>query len=237
MYKMSEDFLDLQRKINLLSSKENLVTVLIYGSAVSGTTTAGDFDVILVAKRVDSTLKEIFDLFNSRYINLDLDAYSEKEITNHFSFYTREFKLEYLAKGLCVYGVNVFKKELLHVDDYQYRQSILVRSIEHLRMVRRRYFSVSGTYNERLNFIKKYFLRISRNILLFKRVGDHSFVYNLNQTEVFKKLIELNMLNVTPNIEEINNLDELFSLFGVLSEALIKCKKEFDVECLTSQKP
>ena len=226
---MKEEFLRLQQEIKYLACAENILCVLVYGTIVNDSSTANDLDIIIVVKNVDSTLNELFKVLSKKYKNLDFNVYSQEEILNDLSFFTREFKLEYLAKGLCVYGENLFKKEFLKVTLYEYKQSILIRSIEYLQIVRQKYFSTALNSKEKLYFLEKYFLRISKSILLFKKVDNHSSVNSLNKDEIFKKLITIGVFDLLPDINNVKSIDEYFNLFYILSEALIKCKKEFSI--------
>ena len=108
---MDESILKLQKDILSLHCRDGLVSILIYGSIISDESAAKDIDIIIVVKKVDFTINSLFELLASRYSDLDFNVYSYKEILSGLSFYTREFKLEYIAKGLCIYGENIFQDE------------------------------------------------------------------------------------------------------------------------------
>lgn len=224
---MREEFLRLKKEIQSFSFKENIVCLLLYGSIIFNDKNSEDLDGIVVVKKVDSTLNDLFILLRGRYKKLDFNIYSYEEVVGNLSFYTREFKLEYLAEGLCLYGENIFKDEFKKIDRYRYRHSILIRSIEHLQMVRQNYFN-SSSDDLKIKYLKKYFLRISKNILLFKGIENHTSVNNLNQDEIMEKLVRLGMFNNIPGKSATESLDEIFNLFSLISEALLKCKKEFE---------
>ena len=225
---MTEEFLQLQKEISSLLYKDNLVSVLVYGSILESKDTTNDLDIIIVVKKVDSSLSDLFSLLSYKFKNLDFNIYSYEVIFGGLSFYSREFKLEYLAKGLYIYGENILKNELQKVNNYQYKRSILIRSIEHLQIVRQKYFSSSLSDNQKFELLRKYFMRISKNILLFNGVGDHTFMNDLEQNAIFNKLIEIKMFDIFPKIDNNTKLDNLFAQFYILSEALIKCKKGFE---------
>jgi len=231
---MTEKLLQLQKDISSLPCRENLVSVLAYGTTVSNRDIADDLDIVIVARKVDSFLGVLFELLSSGFKNLDFNVYSEEEFSNSLSYYTREFKLEYLAKGFCIYGINIFEQEYKKVNKYSYRQSILIRSIEHLQMVRQKYFSVFLEPDQKLYYLKKYFFRISKNILLFKGICDHSSVNNMTDGEIMGNLFDLGVFSVLPNLEEVKTLEGYFNLFDIISVVLIKCKKEFDSQSLNA---
>jgi hypothetical protein len=227
---MKEEFLSLQKDISLLPIKNNLVCFLIYGSMLENNSNANDFDAIIVVKTVDSTLNNLFKILLSRHNKLDINIYSLEEISSDLSFFTREFKLEYLAKGLCLYGKNIFINEYLKVSNYKYKQSMLIRSIERLQMVRQKYFTASISPQEKINYLKKYFLRISKSILILQNKEKDSSLSELNQNEINQKLFESGIFNILPNMDAIETADEYFNLFNMISKALIKCKKNFDLQ-------
>jgi len=170
---MSEEFLNLKNDIKSLDSNRNIICLLLFGSVLFDSNNAKDFDIIIVVKKVDPGLKELIALFSSRYEKVDFDIFTQKKMIKNLSFYTREFKLEYLAKGLCVYGKNIFIDMWKKVNRYEYKQSLLIRNIEYLQLVRQKYYS-SENELVKLAYLKKYFLRISKSVLLYWGIDDHS---------------------------------------------------------------
>src|SRR3989344_2104068 len=137
---MTEKLSEFQREVSSLPGKENTVCVLVYGTMATDSDIANDLDIVIVVKKVDFGLNALFELLSRQSKNLDFNVYSHEEILNDLSYYTREYKLEYLAKGVCIFGTNIFLEEFEKVNKFRYRQSILIRSIEHLQMVRQKYF-------------------------------------------------------------------------------------------------
>lgn len=225
---MNEDLLKLQKEILRLPNRDNLVCILIFGSVITNKSAAHDLDIIIVCKNVNNSLISLFELLENQYRNIDFNLYSFEEIKGNISFYTREYKLEYLVKGTCVFGKNIFIDEYLKINNLQYKQSILIRSIEYLQMVRKSYFSKSTNLDHKFYFLKKYLLRILKNILLFKGVDNHNSVNKLDQNELFHKLFKLGGIKIMPKLDRINTLHDYFNLFCIVSDALIKCKIEFD---------
>jgi len=227
---MSEELLRLQKDISSLPHSDNLVSIVVYGSIITNESKAQDLDIIVVVQKVNTSLSHLFKLLYERYSTIDFNVYSYAEILSTVSFYTREFKLEYLQKGLCIYGANIFQDEFLKVDANKYRRSILIRSIEYLQMVRQKYFSRSLTDAQKFEYLKKYFLRICKSILLFCGRHDHSSVNKMTQVEILEDLVAMRVFDTLPDIESIENKNDLFNLFSIISDALMKCKKEFDSE-------
>lgn len=232
---MTEKIAELQKEIEYLPSRENLVSVLVYGTMITESDFANDLDIVIVVNQVNTSLNALINILTKYSQNLDFNVYTHKELVNNLSYFTREFKLEYLAKGVCIYGSNIFEQEFKKVDNFKYRQSILIRSIEHMQMMRQKYFSPSFSPEQKFNYLKKYFLRISKNILLFKGVDSHTSVNKLSDGDVMKKLYNLGMFSSVPNLENIVDADEYCGLFDLISDALIRCKKEFDAQVDTMQ--
>lgn len=223
---MKRDFVVFKKEIKNLNSKDNILSVVIYGSAISNKKKVGDLDGIIIVKKVDSSLSDLFNLLNTKYDKLDFNIYSEEELINKISFYTREFKLEYLAKGTCIFGQNLLKKEFSKINQYEYRNSLLIRTIEHLQLVRQKFLTSNLDDNQKRAYLEKYFWRISRNLLLFKGGYNHASVNKLTQKEVLKKLYMLKLYDFVPNINSKLALNELFDCFALINQAIIECRKE-----------
>lgn len=224
---MKFDIKSLKKKIEMLSSVDNIECFLLYGSYAQGSSNPDDLDAIIVVKKIDTNLTDLFTLLNNNFKKLDINIYTKDEVINNVSFFTREFKLEYLAKGVCLIGKNIFIRQYKNISSVQYKQSILIRSIEHLQMVRQKYFFGLKSDVEKRTFMIKYFHRISRNILLFLGDENHTTVNRLSFNDVCKKLISINLFNEIPNLENLST-DELFNKFGALSAVILKLKKDFE---------
>lgn len=224
--KMRKDFLLLKKEIQKIRNIENVLSVVLYGSVVSGKRKVNDLDGIIIVNKVDSSVMDFFNLLKSRYKKLDFNIYSQEELRKKVSYYTREFKLEYLAKGVCVYGKNLLKEEFAKISIFEYRQSLLIRSIEHMQMVRQKFFTSDVDDVKKREYIEKYFWRISRNILLFRGGYDHSSVNKLNKKEVLRRLNSLKLYNTIPKIDSKTETNELFNYFSLISDAIIKCRED-----------
>ena len=222
---MSEELIDLKTKILNVCTDDNLVSFIVFGSTALSAENPNDLDAIVVVKKVDSTLLNLFGILKESYAKLDVNIYTVEEVKNNISFYTREFKLEYLSKGVCLFGDNIFIEQFNKVTNFQYKQSILIRSIEHLQLVRQKYLTSTLNEDQKTKFLKKYFLRISKNILLFKGVFSHSDVNRLAEGEIYNKLIELKLFDAIPQLDiEVSLFDE----FRQISKALACCKQELN---------
>lgn len=227
---MSEEFLKLKNDIESLLLQDNLVSFLLYGSVLTSRNNAYDLDGIIIVKKVDDSLKSLFKLLENKYKKLDFNIYTEDEILSNLSFYTREFKLEYLAKSLCLYGNNILEQEFLKVDNFKYRQSILIRSIEHMQLVRQKYFLSLDPDSVKLVYLKKYLIRICKNILLFKGAYNHTEVNLLEEDEIEKVLAEHEILLSSISLKDLNSAEEYFISIQSLSSVLVKCKEELNYE-------
>lgn len=226
---MSEELLRLKTKILNVCTDDNLVSFVVFGSTALNVENPNDLDAIVVVRKADPTLENLFDMLKESYFKLDINIYTLEEVENNLPFYTREFKLEYVSKGVCLYGNNIFIQEFDTVTDYQYKQSILIRSIEHLQLVRQKYLASDSNDVQKIKYLKKYFLRICKNILLFKGIFDHSSVNELVESEVYKKLVELRLFNKIPQLDIEKSSTFLFVEFEQISKALVSCKEEINL--------
>lgn len=222
----------LKNKIKSLSISENLVCVLLYGSVTLNSENPDDLDGVVVVKQVVPQIKELFDLLKSYFDKLDFNIYSEYEVRNKISYFTREFKLEYVAKGICLFGENIFKEMYYNTTNKEYKLSILIRSIEHLQMVRQKYFFALKNEEDKFNYLNKYFLRTSKNILLFYNIFNHTTVNNITQKELFKKLYDINIFDKIINMQNIKTSDELLIRFYLIEQAIYKLRNEIKYEQL-----
>lgn len=71
------------------------------------------------------------------------------------------------------------------------------------------------------------FVQCGKNILLFKSTENYSSVNSLGQDEIMKKLVQLGVFDNIPKMDMAESLDKTFNLFTLISEALLRCKKEF----------
>lgn len=216
----------LQNQIQNLDIANDLICVLLYGSAVSDSKNYNDLDGIIVVKKVTPELSSLFRLLEEHFAKLDFNIYTEYEVKNRISYLTREFKLEYLAKGICIFGKNIFATLYQSVTQKEYRLSIFIRSVEHLQMVRQKYFFGLKTEEEKFKYLYKYFFRISKNILLFYGKFTHITVNKLTNAEVLKELYDTYLFDRILDIEKVKKSDQLLSLFALIEEVIYKMKTE-----------
>lgn len=224
---MTRELKRLGKEISMLSGSENIVSVVVYGSIIGGIETAKDFDVVIIVKKIKQDLEKLFELFLRRKKNLDFNIYTLKEIQSKLSYFTREYKLEYLAKGECIFGKNIFIEEFKKVREFEYKQSILIRSIEHLQMTRQKYFSSLFDHDQKLKYLEKYFFRISKNLLLFRGLENHSSVNKLSRKNLFQRLYDAEILDVELSPRNAFSAEDYLFLFNKISDVLIQYKKDF----------
>jgi hypothetical protein len=224
---MLEQFEKLKREIGSLPSKKNIVCLLLYGSTTTSPENADDFDAILIVKKVDTSLNDLFDLLKSKYKKLDVNVYTLEEIEKDLSYYTREFKLEYQAKAISVYGKNILIDEYKKVTKYKYKQSIMIRSIEYIQNVRLKYLTSFLDDSQKIKYMKKYFIRICKGLLLFYDYDTHTSVNKLSDLEVINKVVSLGILESKPKSFDKINVDDLFNCFKLLDKAVIKSRVDF----------
>lgn len=224
---MQDRINSLKKSLQSAPSIKGVRCFVLYGSYIRGEDNFDDLDGVLVVEKVDDSLAEIFSLLKDKFKKLDINIYSTEEVLNGLSFYTREFKLEYLAKGVAVIGENIFIKEYQKISVFQYKRSILIRSIEHVQMVRQKYFFGSLSELEKKKFLIKYFYRISKNILLFLGEENHTTVNELKFKDISERL---KLEHYSKEGIDITNLSikEIFNKFEALEKKLFFLKSKLE---------
>lgn len=227
------DFTELKGKISKINEgRNNIICLLAYGSMLTDSKNASDLDIIIVVNSFNPSLDNLFKLLSEEFEKLDFHVYLQKEIEQNLSFFTREYVLEYLAKGLCLCGENIFKDKFSEVTEIQYKRSIFIRSVEHVQMVRKVFFSGKHNDEYKLKYLKKYILRLSINILLFNKIMSHTECSKMSLPDVLGIMEKENYISRKYlNSDRIpDSLEDSYNLFCVISENLLNCRKYFDQE-------
>jgi hypothetical protein len=219
---------NLKNEISRLRCGDNVACFLLYGSIFEKKEKINDTDIIVVLKDISLNSDELSDFIFRKFHNPDFHLYSLDEVDNNLSFFTREYVLEYLAKGVSLYGENIFQKKFAEITKSQYLESILIRSIEHVQMVRKVYFSQKHTPEYKLSYVKKYSIRVARNILLFRGISDYVSLDALSPDQILELLKKNNLLTSKNDSFEnsANSLEHYYRIFCDISVNLINCKKE-----------
>lgn len=223
------DFRRFKREVSRLNCRRNIRCLLFYGTILKKCAKVNDVDVIVVLKDIKSDSSALFELLFKEFENVDFHVYSIDEIEGGLSYFTREYITEYLSKGYCIYGENVFKTLYKKVTRRQYRRSILIRSIEHVQMVRKVLFSKKYSLPYKYFFLRKYIIRLSKNILLFKRIMNYDDLSVLTDTQILSTMKSYGLIPVNSTLSPIKSrmgLVQDFRLFCDISSNLITCKKE-----------
>lgn len=221
---------ELSSRLALLSCKDNIDCFLLYGSIFrkEDGVNLNDTDIIIVLRDIKRDTRDLFDFIFSEFPNPDFHTYTSEEIEKGVSFFSREYVLEYLSKGICLLGSNIFLNKFISVSDHQYRRSILIRSIEHVQMVRKIYYSPKHSAVYKLFFVKKYIIRLSRNILLFRKLIRYDQLDLLSDAEVIELIkkygILLTKYSFLENSKE--DLEYYFQIFCAIGANLIACRND-----------
>ncbi len=226
------DIEKLSREIPLLGCSENIKCFLLYGSLLNKNLgDKKDSDIIVVLKDMGADQKELADFIYNNLPNPDLHVYSSEEVESDLAFYTREYILEYLSKGYVLYGENVFKKKFSQVAKKQYCESILIRSFAHVQMVRKTYFNTNHNLEYKSSYTKKYIIRLSKNILLFKGLETYDKLDILSDEQVVEIIQKNDLLDAGYRFNDNTQpLEYFFRLFCDLGHNLIDFQNEFAKE-------
>ncbi len=189
----------------ILEENQHLVDFLsgvyVYGSFLYKDF-SGDLDLIMVMKKYDSKLIKLIEIIQNVYGDVDLDVYTEEEIKTGLPYRSKEFKLEYLAKSKCIMGdPNLFIGLFSDISIADYKNSILVRTVDHIQKVRLKYTDATILRRDKIKFIRKYYFRILKNILLYSDYGNYTTVNDLLEEGII-----LNINNKFPDMEIKNIL-------------------------------
>lgn len=157
-----------------------------------------------------------------KFVNPDVLVYKYNEIIQDLSYFKREFILEYLSKGLCLYGTNILKTKFEKITNKQYRESIVIRSAEHLQKVRTLYYNNSVDVEYKRNVIEKYIIRLSRNIIMLNGINTYDKLEMLSNEEVLDILYDNYLINHRCNDFDNSqkSLEYYFKLFNLIANNL-----------------
>ncbi len=176
---------------------------------------------------------ELFQYLGKIFKNLDYFIFTEEELNKQVAFYTREYVLEYLSKGIPLYGVNPFVDIYKKVSLVEYKRSIFIRTVAHIQLVRKVYTSSRNSFDYKLSYIKKYILRIGKNVLLFSELSDYDTLDNVSPEQLLKELHKHGFLDnyQINDFNALRPLDFFYNVFCDLSEKvlLLKSDKVFTV--------
>jgi ADP-ribose pyrophosphatase YjhB (NUDIX family) len=220
----------IQNQLNDLNCTKNVVSIVLYGSLYKKIFEVDiqDTDLIIVVKDTSKDFTELFSYLRNIFKNLDFHLYTELEIENNIAFYTREYVLEYLAKGICLHGQNPFNNLYKKITKEQYKESIFIRTFAHIQMVRNVYFSNKYNFEYKILYLKKYIQRIGKNMLLFLDISDYDSFEKISSEHLFKELTNNNLITKAPTegFNDLKPLDFYYNIFCDLSEKMIILKEK-----------
>lgn len=186
---------------------------------------SGDLDLILIMKTYDPKLIKLIEVLQNTYKEIDLDVYTEEEISTKLPYSSKEFRLEYLITARCVLGdpelfINLFSK----VEDREYKNSILIRTIDHIQKVRLQYTDTTILKRDKIKFIRKYYFRILKNILLHNNFGSYYEVNDLLEDSIVFTVKSKFPEDDINNILLINNFEESVQCFEDMIKIVNKLK-------------
>lgn len=220
-------------EIAQLPCASNIICVYIYGSIYKQIHKADihDTDMAIVIKDERVDISSLFVFLRKYFENIDFHLYTNSEIENDLSFFTREFVLEYVTKGLCVYGENVLWKQYKKVTKEQYVESIFIRSVEYLQMVRKVYYSNVYSSEYKISYLKKYTTRLARCIILMRGYALWDELERMSSNQIMSLLFEKKHLQ-QKFVTEVNNseetLDHYYQLFCNIGENLHKIRRDLN---------
>ena len=189
--------------ISQLPCASNITCVFFYGSIYKKILKADihDTDIAIVIKDDKVDITALLLLLQKYFENLNFHIYTESEIKNGLSFLTREFALEYITKGLCIYGKNILQKQYKKATKNQYIESLFIRSVEYLQRVRKVYYSNNYNFDYKINYLKKYVTRLACCIILMKSYVLWDELDRMSPDQILSLLFEKKYLQKEFKIE------------------------------------
>jgi hypothetical protein len=153
-------------------------------------------------------------------------------VTKNVAFYSREYVLEYLSKGICLYGSNPFVDLYKNVTHEQYKNSIFIRTVYHVQTVRKVYLSQINTFEYKLNYLKKYIQRIGKNILMFMGLAEYDSLEKVSAEFLLSELIKHKLIKSaeTEGFNDLKPLEYYYNIFTDLSNNLPELRKNIRVD-------
>ncbi|MEI7512319.1 MAG: hypothetical protein WCK01_02560 [Candidatus Uhrbacteria bacterium] len=226
-----KEIVRLKKGLSQLPCIDNVECFLLYGSIFKKKRSdIKDTDIIIVLKDIRRNVDGLFCYIFKNFPNPDFHVYDVKEIERGTAFLTREYVMEYLSDALCLYGTNPFIKTYNDVSRLQYRRSVLIRSIEHVQMTRKVFYSKRHHVEYKLTYLRKYIVRLAKNLILFKGISSHAELDGLAYGYIMNILQKNGMLEKQRRILGVGEaaLQANYDLFCSLSSNLIQCKEELD---------
>ena len=199
----------IKSQIQLLPCASNISAIYLYGSIYKEIHRADihDTDMTIVIKDDTVDISELFDLLHTYFEQMDFHLYTETEIEHDLSFFTRGFVVEYITKGLCIYGDNILEKYNTSVSKEKYRQSIFIRSMEYVQLVRRVYYSFDHNFDYKISYLKKYTTRLARCVILMKGYATWDELERLTPNQILRILYDNKHLSLEYSIYK-NDLEK-----------------------------
>lgn len=226
--------MQIQQQLGCLSCANDISSIILYGSMYKKIFEVDiqDTDFIIVVKDITKDYGELFKYMEQTFKNLDFHIYTIEELDEKVAFYTREYVLEYLSKGITLWGNNPFISMYEGITTHDYKRSILIRTIAHVQMVRKVYFSNKSNFDYKMLYLKKYILRIGKNILLSSGKYDYDTLDKMSTDQIFKELSENNFIKKaqTEGFNELKPIEFFYNIFCDLSDNITNIKKELDFQ-------
>lgn len=186
---MHPDLEAVREKLGKQPFTDKLVCVVLFGSSTRRIDPPKDTDICIVLKDADidrdSLSRFIFDNFK----NPDYTIYTEEEVNSSLPFVdvgNGVFALEYLARGHCIFGRNIFSEKLRAMDPEAYKESLLRKAFEYILRLRIVLFSEAHDSDYKFNYFQKYVTRLARMVLLYQGYASYDNIDSFTRMELLK---------------------------------------------------
>lgn len=223
--------LDIESIKNKLKEQDflgNLHSFIIFGSSIHKRTIANDTDICIVLERAndDTTTKRIAEFIFNNFEKPDYAIFLKEEIESNLPFSSLGnglFSLEYLSRGYCIHGENIFKKKIIGMDRSKYKESILIKSFEYILRLRLVYFSLKHDDQYKFIFFQKYLTRLVRMILLYEDHVTYDHVETFSRIELLELAKNLSIIKENYDFSNIT-LDDYYDIFKGVCKYIVSIK-------------
>lgn len=225
---MGLDIKSIQQELKRQAFLSDIHSFVIFGSSTRRPGSPKDTDICLVLKNPHSNQEAISKFIFNTFINPDITIYLKEEVESSLPFTdigNGVFALEYLSRGICIFGDNIFKNKMTGIDLSKYYESLLVKAFEYVLRLRTVFFSEKYDSSYRFTYFEKYVTRLTRMVLLYKNYVNYDSVESLTRVELLSLAKNKGILKGEYDFNLIT-FNDYFRMFEEVNKYLIGIKEQ-----------
>lgn len=226
-----DKFKEIQKDLPSQDFVKDIRTFIVFGSNVVNNNTGqipDDIDICVVVKNRTADMDKITQYIFSKFPKPDFRIYVEDELESNLNFVdvgNGLFAMEYFANGLSLYGENIFIEKLQNVDREKLAQSYLNKIFEYILRIRTAYLSPNLTPEHKKWHLNKYVLRLSIDILLYRKHVSYADLKELNKDQIFDLCRKHGIIKEDREIE-YGNTESMYDVFTEINRNVVEFHTE-----------